>query len=147
MKSKSLLRAVILLFLIMGNCYAMTLSAPAITYQNQRGSLLTLIKTPASLDTPDVGTVSGTFETAVGSCKEDVGIPLLIAGFFNGSVISISANFPHCKSVVSMSGYMSNDGSYMELLWISSAQAQAPSGQNWDSNNIGSDTYRKISSR
>ena len=64
----------------------MTSAAAVINYKNQRGSTLTLILQQGEQE--NTGTVRGTFTTAVGNCKTDVGVPLPIAGFYDGNAVT-----------------------------------------------------------
>jgi hypothetical protein len=114
---------------------------PTITYKNQRGSMMTLTWHSSG---QNVGELTGTFTTAVGNCKEDIGVPLPLAGFFNGNAISVIVNFPHCKQVVAMTGNLNNDSTNIHTIWLDANQADDPQGQNWNTNIIGSDTYQKI---
>jgi len=114
---------------------------PSNTYKNQRGSTMTLTW---HADTDNTGSLSGTFTTAVGNCKEDVGVALPLVGYFNGNAISVTVNFPHCKQVVAMTGNVNNDLSNIHMLWLDANQADDPRGKNWNSNIIGSDSYERI---
>lgn len=114
---------------------------PSITYKNQRGSTMTLAW---HADTDKTGSLSGTFTTAVGNCKEDVGVPLPLVGYFNGNAIAVTVNFPHCKQVVAMTGNVNKDQSNIHMLWLDANQADDPRGKNWNSNIIGSDSYERI---
>jgi hypothetical protein len=107
------------------------------TYKNQRGSTMVL-----NWHADD--NTSGTFTTAVGNCKEDMNVPLPLAGYFNGNVISVTVNFPHCKQVVAMTGNLNADQSKIHTLWLDANQASDPDGKNWNSNIVGSDVYQKI---
>jgi hypothetical protein len=113
---------------------------PSITYQNQRGS--TLILTWRH-DSPQTGKLSGTFNTAVGNCKTDIGVPMPVAGYFNGNAIAITVNFPHCKQVVAMTGNVSSDLKTIHMLWMDANQAKDPQGKDWNSNILGADIYQK----
>src|SRR5665213_934712 len=72
-----------------------------VTFKNQRGSTLTLRFQPGINNT---GALVGSFTTAVGNCQADVGVPMPVAGFYNGNAIAVTVNFPHCKQVVAMTG-------------------------------------------
>lgn len=120
---------------------AMAASDSSITYKNQRGSTMVLAW---HTEAENTGTLSGTFTTSVGNCKEDIGVPLPLLGYFNGNAISVTINFPHCKQVVAMTGNLSNDQSNIHTLWLDANQANDASGKDWNSNIIGSDSYKKI---
>ena len=114
---------------------------PTITYKNQRGSTMVLTW---NAETKTTGTLTGKFTTAVGNCKEDMNVPLPLSGYFNGNVISVTINFPHCKQVVAMTGNVNGDQTGIHTLWLDANQANDPQGQNWNSNIVGSDVYQKI---
>lgn len=135
---KSILCASLSLILF-NQCIAAT--DPVITYKNQRGSTMTLVW---HADSQNVGKLTGTFTTAVGNCKEDIGVPLPLVGYFNGNAISVTVNFPHCKQTVAMTGNLNNDASNLHTIWLDANQADDPQGKNWNANIIGSDTYQKI---
>jgi hypothetical protein len=134
------------IFALCGLCFllshnAMATSDPSITYKNQRGSTITLVW---HAEVANTGTLSGTFTTAVGNCKEDIGVPLPLLGFFNGNAISVTINFPHCKQVVAMTGNLNSNQSNIHTIWLDANQANDPRGEDWNSNIIGSDSYKKI---
>lgn len=108
------------------------------SYKNQRGSTLSLVW---HAEGNNSGTLSGTFITAVGSCKSDVGVPLPVSGFYNGNAVVISVNFPHCKHVIAMAGHAINENKEMELLWLGAQPAKDPTGQNWNATLAGTDHY------
>jgi len=112
------------------------------TYQNKRGSVMTLNFHPEEKNT---GSITGTFTSAVGNCKTDVNSPMPLTGYFNGNVISVTVNFPHCKVVAAMTGNLTKNNEKLHMLWIVSSQAQDPQRADWNTNNIGSDSYKKIS--
>lgn len=111
-----------------------------ITYKNQRGSILTLTW---QNDKDNTGTLTGTFNTAVGNCQADVGKPLPISGFYNGNAIAITVNFPNCKQVVAMTGNVTNGKNEIFMLWLDANQAKDPRGKEWNTNLIGADSYTK----
>lgn len=111
------------------------------SYKNQRGSVLDL--SFHMLD-ENIGIVDGTFTTAVGNCDADKNKPLPISGYYNGNVISITVNFPHCKQVVAMTGYISADKSKLTTLWLDAMNATDPNGSDWNSNIIGNDSYVRM---
>lgn len=130
-----------LIFCAIGfNAYGQNVSEKSVTYKNQRGSTLTLIQKDNDNNT---GTLTGTFTTAVGQCKEDVGVPLPITGFFNGNVIIVAVNFPHCKVAVAMTGYISHNHKKLNTLSFAAKDTPDPEHQNWDSNIICNDHYTK----
>jgi hypothetical protein len=116
-------------------------AASSITYKNQRGSLMTLTWHAVKGNT---GTLTGTFTTAVGNCKQDIGVPVPLAGFFNGNAVAISINFPHCEQVVAMVGNLTDNQNKLHTIWLDTAQSQDPRGENWDSNIVGSDSFQKL---
>lgn len=69
---------------------------------------------------------------------------LPITGYFNGNAIAITVNFPHCKQVVAMTGNTTNDQGEIHTLWLDATQAKDPTGQDWNSNIVGADSYKKI---
>jgi hypothetical protein len=111
------------------------------TYQNQRGSLLTL---SWQNETNDTGSLQGTFSTAVGNCKEDMNTPVPITGFYNGNAIAVTINFPHCKQVVAMTGHLSQNKNEIHTLWLDAAQAKDPTRSDWTANVAGADHYHKV---
>jgi hypothetical protein len=111
------------------------------TYRNQRGSTMVLTWNPAVDKT---GTLSGTFISAVGNCKQDMGVPLPLVGYFNGNAISVTVNFPHCNQVVAMTGNLNAEQNNIHTIWLDANQANDPQGKNWNSNIVGSDTYERI---
>ncbi len=117
-------------------------SLPNNTYKNQRGSTMVLAFQPG--DQANTGTLSGTFTTAVGNCKADVGVPLPISGYYNGNAVTVTVNFPHCKQAVAMTGNISNDKSTLHTLWLDVAPVDDPRGSDWNSNIVGSDSYEKV---
>lgn len=123
------------------NHHAIAASSHSITYKNQRNSIMTL---KWNDNTKNTGNLDGTFTTAVGNCKKDIGVPLPLTGYFNGNVISISINFPHCQQTVAMTGNLSNNQSQIHTLWLDANQADDPRGKIWNSNIIGSDSFEKI---
>jgi hypothetical protein len=132
--------SVVSILFFMSHC-AFAAEEQSVTYKNQRGSVLTLIW---HVDTKETGTLSGTFTTAVGNCKRDVGVPLPISGFFNGNAIAITVNFPHCKQVVAMTGHLSANDNELTTLWLDAVQAKDPVHKNWDANITGADYYERV---
>lgn len=130
------------LFTLFLSTYTQAALDPSMTFKNRRGSLLVLTWHADLLNT---GTLNGTFTTAVGNCKQDVGIPLPLLGFFNGNAISITVNFPHCKQVIAMTGNVTHDQTKIHMLWLDTNQAEHPLKRNWNSNVIGSDLYERVS--
>jgi hypothetical protein len=122
--------------------YANAVTDSSTTYKNQRGSTLLL---SWHKDFQNTGSLSGTFTTAVGNCKEDIGVPLPLVGYFNGNAISVTVNFPHCDQVVAVTGNVSNNLSTLHTTWLDANQVSDPREKNWNSNIIGSDSYYKIS--
>ena len=117
-------------------------SGKTINYKNQRGSTMTLIFHPG--EPKNTGTLSGTFTTAVGNCKTDIGIPLPISGYYNANAISVTVNFPHCHQVVAMTGNLIENQSKLHTLWLDAAPVDDPRGNDWNSNIVGSDFYQRI---
>ncbi|MGB6976651.1 MAG: avidin/streptavidin family protein [Gammaproteobacteria bacterium] len=124
-----------------GYCANAATDSSSETYKNQRGSTMTLAWHANSRNT---GTLTGTFTTAVGNCPQDVGIPMPLAGFFNGNAVAITVNFPHCKQVVAMVGNLTDNKNSLHTIWLDANQAEDPRGKNWNSNIVGSDTYQKM---
>ena len=137
--SKKMLFGFFALLLINDSAFAAT--EKTITYKNQHGSTLTLIW---HADKKETGTLTGTFTTAVGNCKTDVGIPLPISGFFNGNAIAITVNFPHCKQVVAMTGHLTANHHELTTLWLDAVQAKDPTHKDWDANITGADYYEQV---
>lgn len=121
--------------------FAYAAEQPSMTYKNQRGSVLTLIWQD---DKKDVGTLSGTFTTAVGNCKTDMNVALPISGFFNGNAIAITVNFPHCKQVVAMVGHLTHRHDKLTTLWLDAMQATDPTHKDWNANITGADDYERV---
>ena len=111
-------------------------------YQNQRGSTLSLTLTPGKGDT---GTVSGTFTSAVGDCKADVGVPMAVSGFYNGNALAITENFPDCHLVAAMTGNWTDHQDHIRMLWLVTATAADPAQKDWNSNLVGTDFYTRVS--
>lgn len=132
--------SVVFTLFFMSHC-AFAAEERSITYKNQRGSVLTLIWHE---NTQETGTLSGTFTTAVGNCKRDVGVPLPMRGFFNGNAVAITVNFPHCKQVVAMTGHLSANRDELATLWLDAVQAKDPVHKNWDANITGADYYERV---
>ena len=86
----------------------------------------------------------GTFTTAVGNCKADVGAALPVRGFFNGNAIAITVNFPHCKQVVAMTGHLTANRNALSTLWLDAIQAKDPTNKNWNANITGADYYARV---
>ena len=112
----------------------------SVRYKNQRGSVLEFTKHPSA---DGVGSLTGSFVTAVGNCKTDMNVPVPISGYYNGNVVAISINFPHCKQVVSLTGNLSNNETNLNTLWLDASQATDPIHANWNSNIVGADSYTK----
>jgi Avidin family len=112
-----------------------------LTYKNQRGSKMTLIFHQGEGNT---GTLEGTFTTAVGECKKDVGVPLPLSGYYNGNAIAVTVNFPHCKQVVAMTGNFLDGQNQIQTLWLDASQSKDPRHKDWNSNIIGTDFYNKV---
>lgn len=121
--------------------YASAASDFSETYKNQRGSTLVLVW---HADSKNTGTLNGTFTAAVGNCKQDVGIPLPLTGYYNGNAISVTVNFPNCKSVAAITGNLINNKNSIHTIWLLASQAEDPLGKNWDSNLVGTDSYEKV---
>lgn len=129
------------LSLVLMNFNAVAQTSSSVTYKNQRGSMLML---EWHRDLADTGTLTGTFNTAVGNCKADIGVPLPILGYFNGNVITVTVNFPHCKQAVAMTGNVSKDLNSIHTLWMDANQAEDAQGKDWSANIFGADVYQKI---
>lgn len=114
--------------------------AEGMIYKNQRGSTMELILHPQEGDS---GTITGTFTTAVGNCKTDMGIPMPISGFFNGNAISVSVNFPHCKQVVAMTGHLVEENNALYTLWLDASQSVDPMKKDWTANIAGADYFKR----
>jgi len=121
--------------------YAFAVTSNTINFKNQRGSTMKLIWKE---DLKNTGTLSGTFITAVGNCKKDMGVEMPLTGYFNGNAIALTVNFPHCNQVVSITGNISEDKNTINTLWLDTVASSDPSGKNWNSNIIGYDSYQKI---
>jgi hypothetical protein len=117
--------------------YAVHATEDSMTYKNQRNSIMTLIW---HHEKNNVGTLSGTFTTAVGDCKQDMNVPVPVNGFFNGNAIAIVVNFPHCKQVVAMTGVVSNDDNTLQTFWLDAKSSQNARDE-WKSNIIGVDKF------
>ncbi len=112
-----------------------------INYKNQRGSVMTLTWHAIKNNT---GTLSGTFTTAVGNCKANVGVPMPLTGFYNGNAVAITVNFPECKQVVAMTGNLINNNNELNTIWLDASHTKDPVQTNWNSNIIGTDQYQRI---
>ena len=127
-------------FVSIQNVYAN--SEQVLQYENQRGSTMMLILHQDKQE--NTGTITGTFTSAVGDCKPDVGVPLPVNGFYNNNAITITVNFPHCQQVVAMTGNIINNQNQLHTLWLDAKPVTDPQGADWNSNIIGSDFYHKI---
>lgn len=118
------------------------LAAQTITYKNQRDSTLTLTWHDSSEKTEEkAGTLTGTFTSAVGKCA--AGMPLPVTGVFTGNAIAITVNLPKCKQVIAMTGNLTNGNEELHTLWLDAAQSADPRKNDWNSNIIGADHYKK----
>src|ERR1700722_6537735 len=117
-------------------------STSTINFKNQRGSTMTLVFHQSKQE--NSGMLTGKFITAVGNCKTDVGVPVPLIGYYNGNAVSLSVNFPHCKQVVAMTGHITNNQSKLSTLWFDASPVEDPQGNDWHSNIVGSDSYKKI---
>ena len=115
-------------------------AAQGMIYKNQRGSTMELVLHPQEGNT---GTITGSFTTAVGNCKTDMGVPMPISGFFNGNAISVSVNFPHCKQVVAMTGHLLEENNALYTLWLDASQSADPMKKDWTANISGADYYKR----
>jgi hypothetical protein len=114
--------------------------AQGMIYKNQRGSIMELVLHPQEGNT---GAITGSFTTAVGNCKSDIGVAMPLTGFFNGNTISISVNFPHCKQVVAMTGHLLEENNTLYTLWLDAAQSVDPMKKDWTANISGADYYKR----
>lgn len=121
-------------------CNQTILAQESITYKNQRGSVLTLQWHKREDNT---GTLTGTFTTAVGNCKQDMGVPVPVTGFYNGNSMALAINFPHCKQVVAMTGHFIDQNNELATLWLDAKQSDDPQRSNWEANICGADYYKK----
>ena len=120
-----------------------------ITYKNQRGSILSLTWHESSQNNADAaseqeiktGSLTGTFTSAVGKCATGYAAP--VTGVFNGNAIAITLNLPKCKQVIAMTGNLTNENEELHTLWLDAAQAADPRKDDWNSNIIGADHYKK----
>lgn len=118
-------------------CACMATTVFATTYRNQNESMLVLTKTNK---TPNTGTLTGSFTTAVGDCKPDMNRPMPITGVFNAQTIAIAINFPDCGQVIAMTGQVDSTGDTLNTTWLdTNTKAGA-----WNSNLVGSDHYVKV---
>ncbi len=117
-----------------------SLQAQGMIYKNQRGSIMELVLHPQD---GNVGTITGTFTTAVGNCKTDMGVAMPITGFVNGNAISVSINFPHCKQVVAMTGHLLEENNTLYTLWLDASQSADPMKKDWTANISGADYYQR----
>lgn len=120
--------------------FANASSAQGMIYKNQRGSTMELVLHPQEGNT---GTITGSFTTAVGNCKTDMGVPMPISGFYNGNAISVSVNFPHCKQVVAMTGHLLEENNALYTLWLDASQSADPMKKDWTANISGADYYKR----
>jgi hypothetical protein len=129
--------------LIMANITYNAIAATdqTLSFKNQRGSTMTLTFHTVK---NHIGTISGTFTTAVGSCKADVGAPMPVTGFFNNNAVSIAIDFVDCESVATMAGNLVDHQTALDTLWLVTSVTKDPMHKNWNSNLIGSDYFKKI---
>jgi hypothetical protein len=113
-----------------------------ITYKNQRGSTLTLI---LQEEKPNSGKVTGTFITNVSRCKDVIGKPTPVVGYYTGNAVAITASFSECDGVVVMTGVMNKDKTEVNMQWLVNRHVDDPVNENWDSFVIGTDQFKKIS--
>lgn len=109
-------------------------------YKNQRGSVLKLEWQSRG---KNVGSLSGTFTTAVGNCQKDMNVPVPISGFYNSNAITISINFPHCRQVVAMTGNVNTNKTKISTIWLDAHIARDPEHKDWNTNLIGTDLYKR----
>lgn len=115
--------------------------AETFVLKNNRGSVLQLTK-HFSNDHINAGTITGTFTTAVARkhCKDVIGVPMPITGFFNGDAVSYSINYPTCKSVIATTGNFDTKNN-LHVLWIVTSQAENSETTDWNSRLVGHDDY------
>jgi hypothetical protein len=94
------------------------------TYKNQRGSVMVL----------------NWHED-----KNSTGVPVPLQGYFNGNAVAITVNFSHCNVVASISGNLMNDNSEIQTIWLLASQVNGTANQDWNSNTVGTDHFKKLS--
>lgn len=120
--------------------HAIAKSDHTITYKNQRGSVMVL---EWHGDAAKAGNLTGTFTTAVG-CKENIGVPMPLTGYFNGNAISIAINFSACKATVGMTGKVSPGKNHIDTLWLTAYGTDGSPQKTWNTNIVGADSFEKI---
>ena len=133
---KKLGLAVIGFSVLSQSCFA----ANAITYKNERGSVLELTLLPDNK-------IEGFFTTAVASkeCQEKaIGKKQPIIGYTTGNVVSFSVVYPQCGSVLSVIGNFDDKQNIIDTMAILNRQATDIIHEGPGSRLIGHDTYKKI---
>lgn len=126
-------------FIVCLNLYAAD-AGKTINFKNQRGSTLSLTWVE---DKNNAGSINGTFTTNVSRCKEDIGKPQPVLGYYTGNAVAITINYPNCASVVVMTGVLSQDKTELNMQWIVNRHVNDPVNENWDSFIIGMDNFKK----
>lgn len=143
--SKNNLAPVVALCLLTHIAHAITVKTSYQLYKNQRGSVLELVYKPQA---DNSGLVSGQFITAVANerCKDVIGRPTPVTGFYNGNAVSLSFSYPSCDSVVSLIGNIDKKRQ-LHALWIVKQPVEAADKaqpRQWNRNIIGHDDFMPI---
>lgn len=109
-------------------------------YKNQRGSVLFLTW---QNEQNNAGKLTGTFTTAVARCKSALDNSAPVTGYYNGNAVALTINYPACGSVVAMTGNLTNNNNELQTIWLVAKGADDPVHENWDSNLVGSDSFKK----
>jgi hypothetical protein len=143
MKQKNIFAMGLLSSMLILNAPSYASTETQATFQNQRGSVMTLVWHETQSHS---GNLTGTFTTAVGDCKAAINKPMPLTGIYTGTAVAITVNYPACNKVVAMMGNTNNQNSTLHTLWLVGANVTDPVKQNWNSNIVGSDDYKKIQS-
>lgn len=99
-----------------------------VSYTNQSGSTM-------SVAISDKGTVSGTYNTALGC---GVGTSRPLKGFKNGTAITFTVSFEECGSITSWVGHIQDNGD------ISTIWTLARGNEGWDAKLTGTSIFKPL---
>ena len=113
-----------------------------VKYQNEKGSTLILSKHATG---QNQGTLTGTFASTVApkNCQQEINQAKPIAGFYDGSAITVTAGFPKCHAVVAFVGNVS--GKSIDVIWLDAKGAPSEKGHAWERQLIGHDKFHRVS--
>lgn len=114
------------------------LATNAITYQNSRGSILTL-------QINSNQTLSGTFTSAVASkeCPQAIGMKRPIIGFIAKNALTISISYPEC-GVVNFIGNIEDNNNVIDAISIVAHESNHIAKEGPGARLIGHDVFNRI---